>query len=347
MREATAEEIAHWDKLILANPSGGDVLQCQAFGETKSRHGWTPKYLIVTADGGEVAVLALERAVWGLGKLWYVPGGPGVASVAGLKGFATAAKGSEVTQGVFLIKIEPELTAETKAVKAAGLVKAPRNIQYNADTVVVDLAPSEDDIIASFKQKTRYNIRLAERKGVKVEAVPATEANIDVMYGLMQATQERAKFYLRPKGYFADFWRIHAEAGTGQMFFASFNDKVLAGDFATQIGSKALYKDGGSIREHSDLQAPYYLQWEVIRWLKAQDVTRYDLHGTPPADQLDNPDHPLAGLARFKTGFNPEITSYIGAWDLPLDASKYQRWNKIGERLATAYEFKLHSRLFY
>lgn len=351
MRLATEDEIGRWDALVRANPSGGDVLQCRAFAETKARHGWKPRYALVEAEGREVAALVLSRTVWGLGELWYLPGGPGVASTQGLADFAKAWQASRaagaVLEGVFLVKIEPEFVGTAKEVAKAGFTKAPRDIQYNVNTVVVDLAPSEDEIINSFKQKTRYNIRLAERKGVKVEAVAANETNIEIMYGLMQATQKRAGFFLRPREYFADFWRLHDEGDTGQMFFASFEGKVLAGDFATYLGSKALYKDGGSIREHSELQSPYYLQWEVMRWLKSHGVTRYDLHGTPPADQIENPNHPLAGLARFKTGFNPEITSYIGAWDLALDARKYQMWLKFGERVATSYEFKLRKRLFY
>jgi lipid II:glycine glycyltransferase (peptidoglycan interpeptide bridge formation enzyme) len=248
----------------------------------------------------------------------------------------------------FLIKMEPEIIQpELKLKSLFGLVKAPRDIQYNTSTVIVDLKPNEDEILASLKQKTRYNVRLAEKKGVQVEAVEATETNFRKMYELMQATQKRAGFYLRDYAYFHDFWMRHAEAKRGQLFFASFEGKILAGDFVTYAGTKGLYKDGGSIREHSELQAPYLLQWEVIRWLKAQGVTEYDLHGTPPADQIDNPSHPLAGLARFKTGFNPVITEFVGVWDQPLDAAKYAKWNKYGERVAAGYARRVKKELFY
>ena len=76
------------------------------------------------------------------------------------------------------------------------------------------------------------------------------------------------------------------------------------------------------------------MQWRIMQWLKAHGVTEYDLHGTPPADQIDNPKHPLAGLARFKTGFNAEVTEYAGTYDIALSSLSYRVWTRIGERIA-------------
>ncbi len=346
MRSATPAETAKWDELVAANPDGGNVLQVAAFAETKQRHGWNPHYLIGELAAGEVAVLALSRRT-ALGELWYVPKGPGVADFDQFQKLLPQL--AAAATGALLVKVEPELLREdVKAdqLSRLGLIKA-HDLQLNVDTVVVDLAPEEEEIIASFKQKTRYNIRLAERKGVLIEPVPTDRDSIQQMYKLMQATKERAGFYLRSIDYFADFWHLHAAGGTGQMFFARYEGQVLAGVFATFLGKKGLYKDGGSTREHSDLQAAYLLQWEVMRWLKARGVTEYDLHGTPPAAEIDNPDHRFAGLARFKTGFNPYITEYVGLWDLPLASARYRVWTKLGERLVQAYNVKVKHELFY
>ena len=344
MRPANPEEIARWDELVVANPDGGNVLQAKAFGETKSRHGWQAKYFMM----GSVAILVLARRVPLLGELWYVTKGPGVTDLAGLKQFVQVAQ--ELPDKPFMIKIDPEILAETikpTELKKLGYIEAPRNIQYNVTTAIIDLVPSEDDILASFKQKTRYNVRLAGKKGVVCEAVPTDQAAIDTMYDLTIAMTQRANVYLRSKSYFSDFWRLHSEQGTGQMFLARYEGKVLAGAFVTHLGSKALYKDGGSIREHSDVQAMAGLQWEAMRWLKAHGVTEYDLHGTPPPDKIDDPTHPLAGLARFKTGFQQHITEYIGTYDLPLDKDVYDRWCRFGERAAVTYEFRVKRQLFY
>lgn len=131
------------------------------------------------------------------------------------------------------------------------------------------------------------------------------------------------------------------------MFQAKYEGKVLAGAYVTFVGKKALYKDGGSIRENQEVQAPYALQFEIMRWLREKGIEEYDLHGVPPKSQIDNPDHPLAGLARFKTGFNQEITEYIGTFDLVMNQSAYRVWRRIGERLAMTYEIRTKKRLFY
>jgi len=346
MRFATDEEIIRWDELVVANPDGGNTLQCAAFAKVKEEAGWNPRYVIHELDGADVAALYLSKKINFLGELWYAPKGPGVATINQLQEVARDLKAN--TQGVFAVKVEPDIVSGSireEDLESLGLVKV-RNIQYNWATVLIDLAPSEEEIISSFRQKTRYNIRLAERKGVVVEAVDATEANLAVMYELMTVTAKRAGVFLRDKKYFYDFWRGHAAANCGQLFFARYEDTVVAGAFITHLGRKALYKDGGSGREHTNVQAPYALQWGIMQWLKAHGVTEYDLHGTPPANKLDDEAHPLHGLARFKTGFNDQVVEYIGTYDLPI-TDKYKLWTKYGERLVSGYAHRIKKELFY
>jgi lipid II:glycine glycyltransferase (peptidoglycan interpeptide bridge formation enzyme) len=345
MKPASDEQMKQWDELVAVNPDAGNVLQLKAFADTKERHGWTPKYFIL----GKTALLVLSRQIPRLGEFWYVPKGPGVADRTGLKAFAGMARDLPGPKP-FAIRIDPEIlatAASLKQLEGYGYVTSPRNIQYNVSTVVVRLDQAEDVVLGSFKQKTRYNVRLAAKKGVTVEAVATDQTAIDTMYHLTEVTTRRAGVYLRDKQYFSDFWKLHADSGHGQMFFAKYEGQILAGAFVTYVGHKALYKDGGSVREHPEVQAPYALQWEVMRWLMQHGVTEYDLHGTPPADRIEDPTHPLAGLARFKTGFQPEVTEYIGTFDLPLDEGRYQIWRRIGERLAVAYEYRATGRLFY
>lgn len=346
MRFATDEEVNRWDELVKANPDGGNTLQCAAFAAVKQAAGWAPRYVIHELDGGDVAALYLSKKVMGLGELWYSPKGPGVLTATQLqqvtKDLTTNAN------GVFAVKVEPDIISgsiRNEDLMDFGLVKV-RNIQYNWATVLVDLTPGEEEIINSFRQKTRYNIRLAERKGVTVEAVEASDENLAVMYGLMEVTAKRAGVFLRDKTYFYDFWSGHAKANCGQLFFAWYEGQVVAGAFITHLGKKALYKDGGSGREHANVQAPYALQWGIMKWLKEHGVTEYDLHGTPPADKVEDETHPLHGLARFKTGFNDQITEYIGTYDLPL-TDKYKLWTKFGERLVAGYAHRVKKELFY
>jgi lipid II:glycine glycyltransferase (peptidoglycan interpeptide bridge formation enzyme) len=346
MRPATRAEIARWDELIVANPDGGQILQTRAWGEFKRGWGWRPSYWIGGEGAREVAVLFLRRRVPGFGELWYAPKGPGVVDAAGL--VAVLADRQQL-DGVFLAKVEPEIEesgADTGALREAGLHKPAADVQMNRATIVVDLDREEDEVIASFKPKTRYNIRLAARRGVTVEAVPMTDDNVATMYSLMAATQERAGFFLRSQAYFRGYWELQGASGQGQLFFASAEGTVLAGVFATFLGARAWYKDGGSTKQHSDLMAPHLLQWEVMRWLRQRGVRSYDLVAVPPASEL-SADHPLYGLYRFKSGFSETVTEFVGTWDLPLRPRAYAAWQRFGEAVAQSVNRRLRHDLLY
>ncbi len=346
VRVASPNELGRWDELVAGNPDGGQILQARAWGEFKRAHRWAPHYLL-SETAPSIAVLELRHAVPGLGALGYVPKGPGVAAVAQLPALIDGLR--ETAGSAFAIKVEPEIEqsdAATSALRAMGLEKARHDVQISRATIIVDLRADEDAMLASFKPKTRYNIRLALRRGVVVEPVRLDGASIDTMYVLMASTRDRAGFTLRSKEYFAGYWRLHAAAGQGQLFFASLDGQVLAGVFATYIGKKAWYKDGGSTKEHAAVMAPHLLQWEVMRWLKSRGVEAYDLVAVPPAAEL-SPAHSLYGLYRFKSGFSERITEYVGTWDLPIRRNRYAAWNAIAERAAHQWSYRVRHDLLY
>lgn len=345
MRPATEQEIQIWDQLILKNPDGGEVLQTRAWGEFKGRHGWKPRYFIYKFDSVQVAAVFLTRRVAGFGELWYCPKGPGVATTKQLLQLAKMT--GEGNPDAFLIKLEPEIIEDEQSVASlespvTSLEKPAGDVHISRATIRVNLAPGLDELMANLKQKTRYNVRLAARKGVTVEPVPATKRNLDRMYELMRQTQDRAGFRLRAADYFQDYWKAQAEAGQGQLFFAKHKGRVLAGAFVTLLGNKAWYKDGGSSREHSELMAPYLLQWEIMRWLKAKGIRNYDLVGVSPQGTQR-----FSGLDHFKGGFGGQAAQFIGTWDLPIDEGKYHLWTKIGEKLTLGYYNRIKKSLWY
>jgi lipid II:glycine glycyltransferase (peptidoglycan interpeptide bridge formation enzyme) len=346
VRPATRAEIGRWDALIVANPDGGQILQTRAWGEFKRAWGWRPTYWIVEAGDAEVAVLFLRRHIRGFGDLWYAPKGPGVSDSAALVALLAD---RQPMRDAFLVKVEPEIEesrADTRAWLQAGLRKSPHDVQMSRSTIVVDLDRDEDALLASFKPKTRYNIRLAARRGVEVAAVPMTDATIATMYSLMAATRERAGFFLRSERYFRGYWELQAASSQAQLFFASSQGRVLAGVFASFVGTHGWYKDGGSIKEHSDLMAPHLLQWEVMRWLRERGVRTYDLVAVPHSSTLSD-GHPLHGLYRFKSGFSQAITDFTGTWDLPLRPRAYGAWLRWGEPMAQRVNRYLHHDLLY
>jgi lipid II:glycine glycyltransferase (peptidoglycan interpeptide bridge formation enzyme) len=346
MRPATGAEISAWDDLVVGNPDGGHILQSRAWGEFKRQHGWTPRYLVSERGGGMVAILVLQRLIPGLGSLWYAPKGPGVSDPLQLR---DVLRGAPTSGAAFCLKIEPELDdddAVRTALQGLGLRKARHDVQISRATIIVDLRPDETQLLASFKPKTRYNIRLAARRGVTVRPVHLDGDSLDTMYRLMAATRDRAGFTLRSKEYFAGYWRLHEAAGQGQLFLADWQGTTLAGVFATFMGRKAWYKDGGSVKEHADVMAPHLLQWEVMRWLRERGAESYDLVAVPRRAQLST-EHPLHGLYRFKSGFSDHITEFAGTWDLPLHRLRYALWDRAGERAAHQLAYRVRHDLFY
>ncbi len=336
MRTATDDELARWDELVAANPDGGMALQTKAWGEFKSKWGWQPRrYTYQLAGGRVVAAQWLVRQVPLQGEVWYCPKGPGVATVADFYEIVAQTKAAKLPAA--FVRFESEVPdddlADKNGLLRLGVVRANRD-PGSKSTVFVDLAPGEDEILASFNQSARRNIRKSQAGSVVVEPAELTPENLDQMFELMKATEVRAKYGLRPKKYFQHYWRLQTRAGQGQILFAKHEGEVLAGIFVTFLGQRGWYKDGGSFDVKRELQASYLIQWEAMRWLKSRGVTSYDLVGVPNPDQIGTGD-PRDGLYAFKSKFNPEITEFIGCWDLPLSSQKYRFWRKFGERIAT------------
>jgi lipid II:glycine glycyltransferase (peptidoglycan interpeptide bridge formation enzyme) len=346
MREATAAEIARWDELVAANPDHGEILQTKAWGEFKGRFDWKPKYIIATVGKIQLAVLMTTRKTV-FGEVWYSPKGPGVWTAEQLAEFTAKLQTSHFAP--FVVKLEPELWESdiTPAQrKAAGLVKAPFDVHLSRATIRIKLDRDEEAIMGAFRQKTRYNVRYAAKNGVNVEPVEANPANLEIMYKLKVATQKRAGYYLRPREYFLGYWQGLLNTGQAQLFFAKHEGEVLAAAFVTYMGPNSWYKDGASSGNKRNLQAPYLLQWEIMKWLKAKGVKHYDLVGIPRVGQRDA-SHPFYGLYQFKSGFGGEEIQFIGTYDLPLVGWKYKLWRLFGERLTLAYASRVNRELWY
>lgn len=338
-RYATDEEIQSWNQHIIANPGGGNILQGKQFLDQKAEAGWRPRYIFVDTR----AIGVLEKSIPLLGKLWYCPKGPAAESLDDLKLTLAELKSFAEKQAVFSLKIEPELDHETD-MSFLGLIKTVP-VQYNYSTVLVDLSPSLDEIMKSLPQKGRHAIRRAERDGVSIKRVETNLENCRTMYDLLSGTGAAAGFPIRPAEYYQTFYERYGK--NGQLFFAYFDEQVVAGAFAMVQGQKSIYKDGASVRERPAYGASHLLQWEVICWAKEHGSLEHDLAGCPPIDQINNPDHPFYGLGRFKTSFNKTVTEYVGAYDIPVRPLKAKLWHKILEKIIRRLYFMRHHESFY
>lgn len=343
-RYATPVEITKWNTLILANPDGGNVFQGKEFAEQKAAAGWTARFIMVDT----IAVTVLEKSVPSLGKLWYVPKGPGITSVRELAVLLQHLKQFAAKNGVFAVKIEPELIKSDETLvdlMKLGLVKVTP-IQPNFSTVLLDISADPDTVMSSLNQKGRHAIRRAERDGVTVEQVAASDENCQLMYRLLSDTAA-GSFGIRGYSYYKTFWQRYATTKKGQLFFAYVDGEVVAGAYALVFGAKSTYKDGASVRERSVYGASHLLQWHVIRWAKTHGSQLHDFCGAPPSGEINNPEHPHYGIGRFKTSFNKAVTDYVGAYDLIIKPTAYKIWASIGERIVQRLHYQKYHENWY
>lgn len=341
-RYATPDEIAHWDAHIIANPDSGNVFSSFEFAQAKLTGGYKVRYAFV----GKVAITILEKDALALGKFWYLPKGPNITSTKQLWDVMGSLKPLAKKRGVFAIRVEPELDrAYQSSLARHGMIKA-RPIIPNPSTITLDISPSLDDVLAHLPQKGRHAIKRAERDGVTVKLVEANEKNCKTMYELLAGTAE-GQFGIRSYDYYKLFWQSFEASGYGQLFFAYVDDQVVAGAYAMVFGTKSTYKDGASIRKRTVYGASHLLQWHVIEWAKSHGATLHDFCGSPPSDEISNPDHPHHGIGLFKTAFNRTVTDYVGCYDYVLYPIQHKLWIKLGEKVARRLHYYKHHDSYY
>lgn len=342
----TIQDMLAWDEQLAHNPDGSNVFQSAELAETKRLNHWTPLYR--TFSG--VAVTILQKSVKHLGTYWYIPKGPGISTASQLQNVLPELQAEAKKNNVFAVKIEPELVLSVdtyRQITALGLVPS-RSVQPNSSTVLIDISPPLDTVIANFTQKARHAIRRAERDGVVAKPVLFTANNAKLMYDLLtQTAVGRFEGSLRPYDYYYRFWETFYDTGQGSFFFAYVDDQVVAAAFAMHIGHKSTYKDGASVRDKQTYGASHLLQWEIIKWMKQRGCRQHDLCGAPPSQSVNDSSHPLYGVGLFKTSFNKQVTDYVGGFDLPIKPFTYKIWIKIGERLTLRRYYKRHRQVWY
>jgi len=210
----------------------------------------------------------------------------------------------------------------------------------------VDLSLSEEKLLAKMKGKTRYNVRLAAKKGIEV-VEPDFEEGWEIFYAWMKHTSERKVGYSlrRSRDYLHAVARYMYDTGQGRLFFAGHEGTPLAGIYVFTFGEKYWYMYGASGDEKRNLKPNYLLQWEVMRWAKERGLTHYDMVGVPKLEDLDESSS-LWGVYKFKEGFGGEISDSLGCFDLPVKRARAAAWYKL-EPLYYRLYYKLKNNVFY
>lgn len=323
-----------FNRYIRTSPKG-HILQSYEWGEVKARTGWEPIRLLVR-DGEEIkgAITILKRRLPGIHRaIFYAPRGPVLdfGERDTLAFLAGALREKAAAHGAVFLKIDPDIPVENREVvstlRQLGFLPASRGLNFEGvQPRFVFRLPLERDleeIMASFSHKTRYNIRLAERKGVMVRDGCRRE-DLAVFYRVLRETGERDRFLVRGYDYYEALWEHLVEKGYARLFMAEYQGEAIAGTLAFIFGDKAWYVYGASSNRHREVMPNHALQWAMIRWAREQGCRMYDFRGV--SGDLD-PSNPLYGLYRFKKGFGGRFTEFIGEFDLVFSPVVYRLWN--------------------
>ncbi|HHV64433.1 MAG TPA: aminoacyltransferase [Peptococcaceae bacterium] len=333
----TARWLEEKDKIIfntfIERHTKGHAMQLWEWGEVKYRTGWQPWRLVLEEKGEIVAAATiLERKLPLFGTpIFYCPRGP-VVDMADKEKFQAVLKEIKALakrRRAILLKIDPDIPKTAEYLRdflvSTGFKQVDKGQNFEGVqpkfVFRLDISPDEDTLLANMHQKTRYNIRLAMKKGVKIRL--GTREDLPEFYRVLQETCARDNFLVRAYSYFEDLYDIMVPPGYGQLFIAEYEGKIIAGTFAFLTGSKTWYIYGASSNSHRNVMPNYLIQWEMIRWAKAHGCTLYDFRGVS-GDLSEN--NPLYGLYKFKKGFNGDFVEFIGEWDYVYRPFMYTIW---------------------
>lgn len=204
-------------------------------------------------------------------------------------------------ESAIFLKIEPlDITRDKSEtlLKSFGF-KESQNIQPQR-TFILDITKSEEELLKNMHYKTRYNIRLAEKKNIKIEK---NKDSFENFWRLVKKTTERDSFRPHPKEYYKKMLEIPGV----ELFLAKHKGKIIAANIVIFYKKKAIYLHGASNYNYRNLMAPHLLQWKQILGAKKRNCTEYDFWG------IDEKKWP--GVTRFKKGFSGKEIKYIGAYD--------------------------------
>ena len=308
-----------WNTTLAALPNR-HILQSWEWGQFKSRWGWQPRYFVYEDGQARAAALVLRRSIARGLSILYVPKGPmlNYADTSLVDRVLNDLIGIAKRDRAIFIKIDPDLDRSDRATLLdRGWRESAEQIQFR-NTVLIDLTPTEEQLLAAMKPKTRYNIRLAQKKGVSVRLGGVDD--LDRLYALYDETAQRDGFIIRPIDYYRDAWGSFIQSGLAQPFIAEVEQEVVAALILFRFADRVWYMYGMSRSLHREFMPNHLLQWEAMRWAKAHGCTTYDLWGAP--DELNESDS-MWGVYKFKEGLGGRFTQHVGAYDFVVSRWRY------------------------
>jgi peptidoglycan pentaglycine glycine transferase (the first glycine) len=305
--------LSEWNKFIADHPNA-HLLQMGEWGELKNNFGWKPVRLILDREAG--AQILFRRLPLGL-TLGYMPK-PVFShqlSVISDQFWKEVDSICKKNRAVFL-KVEPDAWIEKLILHNSSFILSKHNIQPPR-TITIDIKDNEEQILAKMKPKCRYNIRLAEKKGITVRAWN----DIQSFHDMMTVTGGRDNFGVHSKEYYQRVYELFYPKGICELLVAEYEGKPLAALMVFANGNRAWYVYGASNDQERNRMPTYLLQWEAIRWAKSHGCEDYDLWGVPDENEetleanFETRHDGLWGVYRFKRGFGGEVKRAAQAVD--------------------------------
>ncbi len=324
IRQATDQDRVAWNELVTASPSNS-FLQTWQWGEVQ-RFLKIKFWRLILEDEGKIKSVALViRRDLPLGRSWlYVPRGPifspGSINIREWEAWQPYWQQLAGEESALFVRIDPALPVIDLP---AGWQKAEREVQPR-HSLILDLTPSQEELLAGLKSKTRYNIRLAERKGVKVR-FSQSPADVEAFIALSRSVTERSRFRYHPPQYYRAILGQLGSDNMAEIAIAEHAGDVLAAHIMIYNEAVATYAHGASTPQKKELMAPTYLYWQTIKRARERGCRTYDFFGVAPADA--GSDHPWSGISRLKLSFGGQRQDYVGAYDFVVDSAFYQLFN--------------------
>lgn len=335
-REATKERgsfLQSWEWGNFQQQSGNDVMR------------------VVVKENGRIALCAqILKYSLPLGKSYiYIPYGPifsldGALSASWRKTvfdffIAELKKIANRASGIIFLKVEMDREWKEIDPAASGFRKSAKDIQAR-ETMIMDLMSSEDVILGGMKQKTRYNIKIAQKHNVKIIGVNAVELDPQFFISMLYEMAARNGFKPHSKKYYTDMMNLFLGkpiapielAFAQKLYFAYYNEEVVAAALVGFFGGRATYLHGASVAQHRNVMAPYLLHWEIMREIKKMGFSEYDFWGIVTQKTDKKQAQKWLGFSRFKEGFGGKVVEYPGAYDLVFNKLWYNGY-RVGRKL--------------
>lgn len=319
---SSAERCEEYERFV-QNHTAGSFTQSLFWCGVKS--GWGHEAVIVRDGGGNIAgsMLVLIKTLPGLNiSFLYSPRGP-VCSFRDREVLSGLTEGIEALAHryhAFLFKCDPFILASDeesiRGMGEMGCVLQPdpeeKAIQCRCNYQLPIAGKTANEVYQSFQPKWRYNIRLAERKGVVCRYYDKDTLGdrLDEFFPLMEETGSRDGFNIRSKEYFRTL--LDNLGSHCRLYLCYYKDQAISGSVTVQYAGKTCYVYGASTASCRSVMPNYLMQWNMIQWAIENGDQIYDFQGIP---HYSDEAHPNYGVYRFKRGFNGQVVEYAGEFD--------------------------------